>query len=294
MACVAPSLEALALKTAFVFAGGGSLGAVEVGMLRALVHREVQPDFVVGSSVGAINAVHFAADPTPSGVERLERIWRSVRRQDVFPVSPLSALLRALTRREHLVTQAALRRLLERHLPGQRLDDTKLPCYVIATDLLAGTEVRLSAGPAVDALLASTAIPGIFQPVCSAGRHLVDGGVTSNTPIATAIELGASRVIILPTGFACALDAPPRGMVAIALHALTLLIARQLVSDVERLRDRAQMVVVPPLCPLDVSSYDFSRGGELIDRAAESTARWLDSGGLRNPSIAGPLQPHHH
>jgi NTE family protein len=282
------------VQTAFVFAGGGSLGAVEVGMLRALVQKGIQPDFVVGSSVGAINAVQFAADPTLEGVERLERIWRTVRREDVFPVSPLGAMLRLLAGRGHLVAQTALRRLLERHLTVRQLEGTVLPCHVITTDLLGGTEVRLSAGPAVDALIASTAIPGIFQPVCRAGRHLVDGSVTSNTPIATAIELGASRVIVLPTGVACALDAPPRGMFAVALHALTLLIARQLVSDVERLRDRAQMMVVPPLCPLAVSAYDFSRGGELVDRAAESTARWLDDGGLRNSGIAGVLQPHHH
>jgi NTE family protein len=263
-------------------------------MLRALVERGINADFVVGSSVGAINAVQFAADPTPQGVERLQRIWRTVRRQEVFPVSPLGALFRLLTQRGHLAAQTALRRLLERHLTVRHLEDTVLPCHVITTDLLGGTEVRLSAGPAVEALLASTAIPGIFQPVYRAGRHLVDGSVTSNTPIASAIELGASRVIVLPTGMACALEAPPRGMVAVVLHALTLLIARQLVSDVERLRDRAQVVVVPPLCPLAVSSYEFSRGGDLIDRAAESTARWLDRGGLRNPGLSGPLQPHHH
>lgn len=281
-------------KTAFVFAGGGSLGAVQVGMLRALAHSGVQPEFVVGSSVGALNAVQFAADPTPQGVGRLEHIWQTVRREDVFPVSPLGAMLRLLTRRRHLVAQTALRRLLERHLTVRRLEDTVLPCHVVTTDLLDGTEVRLSAGPAVDALLASTAIPGIFQPLCLAGRHLVDGGVTSNTPIATGVDLGANRVIVLPTGIACALAAPPRGIVAVALHALTLLIARQLMSDVERLRDRAEIIVVPPLCPLDVSSYDFSRGGALIDRAAQSTARWLDDGGLRHPTVPGPLRPHHH
>ncbi|MBI1966725.1 MAG: patatin-like phospholipase family protein, partial [Gemmatimonadetes bacterium] len=125
-------------------------------MLRALVRRGVQPDFVVGSSVGAINAVQFAADPTPEGVERLERIWRTVRREDVFPVSPLGAMFRLLTRRGHLVAPTALHRLLERHLTVRQLEDTVLPCHVIATDLLGGTEVRLSAGPAVDALLAST------------------------------------------------------------------------------------------------------------------------------------------
>lgn len=280
--------------TAFVFAGGGSLGAVEVGMLRELVQSGVRPDLVVGSSVGALNAVHFAAVPTPEGVERLERIWRTVRRRDVFPVSPLGAMLRFLTGRGALVPQTALRRLLERHLPLGRLEDAALPRYVVATDLLDGSEVRLSAGPAVDALLASTAIPGIFAPVRHAGRYLVDGGVTNNTPIATAVALGASRVIVLPTGIACALDTPPRGMVAVALHALTLLIAQQLVSDVERLRDRAQILVVPPLCPLAVSSYDFSHGGELIDRAAAATARWLDQGGLQQPQPPETLRPHHH
>ncbi len=281
-------------KTAFVFAGGGSLGAVEVGMLRALVHAGVAPDFVVGSSVGAINAVYFATRLTPDGVDRLERIWRTVRRQEVFPVSTLGAVVGMITRRGYLITQAPLRKLLQHHLPQVRLEDLPLPCNVVATDLLAGTEVRLTAGPAVEALLASTAIPGVFQPVCNAGRHLVDGGVTSNTPIVTAVELGANRVIVLPTGIACALTTPPRGMIAVALQALTFLIARQLVSDVERLRDRTEIVVVPPLCPLDVSSYDFSRGGELIDRAAESTAQWLEGGGLRSPTFPGPLLPHHH
>src|SRR5581483_1688619 len=109
--------------TAFVFAGGGSLGAVEVGMLRELVQSGVRPDFVVGSSVGALNAVHFAAVPTPEGVERLERIWRTVRRRDVFPVSPLGAMLRLLTGRGALVPHTALRRLLERYLPLARLED---------------------------------------------------------------------------------------------------------------------------------------------------------------------------
>src|SRR5260370_7600560 len=167
-------------------------------MLRAPVERGINADFVVGPSVGAINAVQFAADPTPEGVERLERIWRTVRRQQVFPVSPLGALLRLLTQRGHLATQTALRRLLERHLTVRHLEDTVLPCHVITTDLLGGTEVRLSAGPAVEALLASTAIPGIFQPVRHAGRHLADGTLTSNTPTSTPTHPAPSPLISLP------------------------------------------------------------------------------------------------
>ena len=282
------------MGTAFVFAGGGSLGAVEVGMLRALIQADVRPDFVVGSSVGAINAVQFAADPTAEGVARMERVWRSLRRREILPLSHVGAVLRLLTRHSHLVDQGALRRLLQQHLAVSRLNDTRLPCYVITTDLLHGTEVALDSGPAVESLLASTAIPGVFPPSRCGERYLVDGSVASNTPIATALERGASRILVLPTGTACALAAPPRGVLAVALHALTILIARQLTVDVGRLGDRAEIFVVPPLCPLVVSPYDFSRGRELIDRAAEATARWLEDGGLRTPGAVGPLGAHQH
>lgn len=122
----------------------------------------------------------------------------------------------------------------------------------------------------------------------------MDGGVTNHTPLATAVSLGASRIIVLPSGFACALDTAPRGMIAVALHALTLLIARQLVNDVERFQEQTEVVVIPPLCPLGVSSYDFSHSLELIERAAQSTTLWLESGGLRNRAISAELRRHHH
>jgi len=127
-----------------------------------------------------------------------------------------------------------------------------------------------------------------------AGRLLVDGGVTNHTPLATAVSLHAKRILVLPTGFACALETAPRGMIAVALHALTLLVARQLVSDVERFQKHAHIVVVPPLCPLAVPSYDFSKSAELIERAAESTTQWLGSGGLESRDVPAALQRHHH
>jgi len=126
------------MSTAFVFAGGGSLGAVQVGMLRALIAAGSHPDFVVGASVGAINAAYFAADPTSEGVDRLEILWRAIRRRDVFPLSPLRILVRLLTGQGHIVTQSALRHLLERRLPYQRLEDARIPCHIVATDLLGG------------------------------------------------------------------------------------------------------------------------------------------------------------
>jgi len=72
--------------TAFVFAGGGSLGAVQVGMLQALTEQGVQPDFVVGASAGAINAAFFAAYPTRDGADALDALWRGLKRRDVMPM----------------------------------------------------------------------------------------------------------------------------------------------------------------------------------------------------------------
>src|SRR5262249_59694004 len=138
----------------------------------------------------------------------------------VFPFSLIASVLGFFGRTDHLVASAPLRGLIESELPYQRLEHARLPCHVVATDALDGTEVVLSSGVAATALLASAAIPGGFPPVMLDGRRLVDGGVTNNTPISTAVRMGAKRLIVLPTGISCALPAPPRGALALALHAL--------------------------------------------------------------------------
>lgn len=278
-------------KTAFVLAGGGSFGAIQVGMLRELVAHGVVPDLVVGASVGSLNGIHFCSDPTPAGVARLEAVWRGLRRSDVFPVSPRN-LLGIFMGGASLVDPSGLRGLIARHLDLPQLQDTVIPVHVAATDLLTGASVLLSSGPAAEAILASCAIPGAFPPVRIGDRYLIDGAVASNTPVMAALALGCTRLVVLPTGFACALSTAPTGALASAFHALNLLVARQLVRDLEQLAGRVEVATVPPLCPLAVSAYDFSRAGELIERAAQSTRRWLDSGGLEQQRIPGALRPH--
>lgn len=262
-------------------------------MLRALVAHGIAPDLVVGSSVGAINGAYFAGLPNAQGVAQLEAIWRSLRRRDVFPVTWRS-LLGLLTHRNFLVDPGGLRRVIEQRLPYLELEHAAIPLHVVATDLIAGGSVRLSSGPAIEAVLASCAIPAAFPPVRVGERYLIDGAVASNTPISVAVELGAKRVLVLPTGFACALEAPPRDAIGCALHAITLLIAHQLVTEIERCREQVEIITVPPLCPLSVSPYDFSQAGELIERAAERTRRWLDKGGLARERIPGALRGHTH
>ena len=279
-------------KTAFVFTGGGSLGAIQVGMLRVLLAAGVHPDFVVGASVGAINASYFASVPTLEGVATLERIWMGLRRSDIFPLT-LASAIGLLRHPGNLVDPNGLRNVIEEHLPFARLENTQIPLHIMATNLQ-GLSVRLSTGPAIEAILASTAIPGIFPPVEIDGDPLIDGAVAANTPLRLALELGASRVIILPTGYACALKEPPKSAVGKALHAVTLMIAWQLMHELERIPADVQVHLVPALCPLAVSPFDFSSSRELIERAARSSQKWIEDGGLTRPAQPEELAPHRH
>lgn len=280
-------------KTAFVFAGGGSFGAIQVGMLHALAAHGIVADMAFGSSVGAVNAAYYAGDPTIEGIRKLEAIWRSLRRQDVFPIT-WRTLFGFIRRRDFLVTSDGLRKLIETHLPYRNLEDAKIPIYVVATDILSAETVVLSKGPACEAILASAAIPAAFAPVQWRDLFLADGAISSNTPVRVAVAQGARRLIILPTGYACARQSPPVGAVASALHALTLLIARQLISELDGLDPSVDYYVLPPLCPLGGSPYDFSHTGELIARAIESTDQWIDGGGLEVPRIHTQLGLHKH
>jgi NTE family protein len=283
-----------AARTAFVFAGGGSLGAVQVGMLKALTRLRILPDFIVGASVGAINGAYFAAEPDEQGIARLERVWRKLTSTDVFPFSVTNSLLAVLGRRDHLVAPHFLQSLMESELPCKSLDEVRIPCHIVTTNVLTGAEVRLTAGPTTPALLASAAIPAIFPSVSIDGHYLMDGGVANNTPISTAIELGATRIIVLPTGMSCALAKPPLGAVAIAMHALNLLVMRQLISDIERYSRTAELIVLPPLCPVTVTAYDFSQTADLIHRSAASTRLWLKQNGLHDRGTPPALLPHEH
>jgi NTE family protein len=280
-------------KTALVFAGGGSYGAIQVGMLHSLAARGISADMVVGSSVGALNGAYYAGDPTLKGVLQLETIWRGLTRHDVFPVN-WRTLLGFLRRRDFLIPHDGIQKLIDDHLPYRNLQDAELPIHIVATDIVTGDSVVLSEGSAAQAIIASTAIPGAFAPVPYKNFYLADGAISSNTPIKIAIAKGATRLIILPTGYACSTDTPPTGAVATALHALTLLIARQLVSELEDIGPEIEYYVVPPLCPLVGSPYDFSRTSDHIERAIASTDAWLAQGGLQKVGIPDQMRPHAH
>jgi NTE family protein len=275
---LAPSAPAIdgEVRTAFVLSGGGSLGAVQVGMLQALAEAGIRPDMLIGTSVGAVNAAWIGGRPDHDGALLLGQVWRGLRRQDIFPLSPWSGARGLLGRSNHVISNTSLGQVLRKHLPFERLEEAAVPVHVIATELKTGRAVLMSSGPAVPALLASTAIPGIFPPVTIGRRDFIDGGVANHTPIAAAMDLGASRIFVLPVGYPW-LRQEPANALGMALHALARFIEQKLDAEVAAYRHLADIQVLPTLDAPAVSPADFSHTDELITRGYKSCRKYLAS-----------------
>ena len=283
------------VNTAFVLSGCGSLGAIQVGMLRGLLEWGEAPSFLVGSSAGALNAAIFAGNPSLGGVHRLADLWRSVRRRDLFPVQLGSLVAGLFGRSGYLVSSKGLRSIIERNVGFRNLEQAMAPIHIVATEVTSGKEVVLSLGSAVDAVLASTAIPGVCPAVRMAGHTLVDGGLARSAPISVAVALGAKRVIVLPAGFSCARRSAGDGVVPRAMDAISMMVAARLVRDGEHWIDsHIELRMAPPPCPISTSPYDFTAADELMIRALESTRIWLHNGGLEIGEIPRNLYPHEH
>ena len=187
------------MKTAFVLGGGGVLGAFEVGMLRALAEAGVQPDVVVGTSVGAINGAFVAADPDGAAA-RLDQLWQGADLQEAFSENFIGRITQLVRSGTHLHTIDPLRRLLERNLPAAEFADLRLPFQCVAASIEGACATWFSSGPLVPAVLASCAVPGLLPPVELGGEHYFDGGLVDSIPVGRAVELGASIIYVLHVG----------------------------------------------------------------------------------------------
>jgi len=262
------------MTCAFVLPGGASLGAVQVGMLEALLEAGITPDFIVGTSAGALNGCWLAGHPDVDGVAELRQLWKSVRRKDVFPLSPLGAVRALAGRRDHVVSAGRLERWLSERVPFQRLEDATVPLHVMATDLMTGEPVVLSTGDIVAALLASTAMPGIFPPVSIDGRLLVDGGVTSDTPVPEAVQLGADVIYVLPT-VGVERGSRPRSAPGVALLALAHMLGHASDSEVAASAATTTVYVAPAPATGSISPFNFDHSEELMDTGFAATRAWL-------------------
>jgi NTE family protein len=268
------------MPVAFVLSGGASLGAAQAGMLQALYEREIRPDLVVGTSVGAINAAFIGSrPPTVRTAHELQRIWRGMSRAQVFPANPLTATLGFLGLRNHSVSAGSLRRLVTRHVDVARLEDAEIALHVVATDVMTGGEVLLSTGSAVDAVLASAAIPGIFPPIERGSQLLMDGAIANNTPISHAVELGADRVIVLQAIRAGRLTRAPRGVVAAGLSAALHALTRRFAEDVDRYSSAVELTILPAPALEGMLPSEFGHTDELIAEGLRGARAMLAGGG---------------
>jgi NTE family protein len=187
------------VSTAFVFGGGGLLGASEVGMLRAVMEAGHRPDLVLGTSIGAINGALVAADPTPACVTELISTWVSLTGSDLFS-GRLKRLRVAAASRTHLHSIEPLRALLEDRLGPIGIEDLAVPFQCCAASIERAAETWFSRGPLATAVTASCAVPGLFGPVEVDGEHYLDGGLVNSLPVGRAVTLGADVIFVLHVG----------------------------------------------------------------------------------------------
>jgi len=277
--------------TALVLGGGSSRGAIQIGMLQVLTEHGFVPDRIFGSSVGAINGVGFAADPTREGVERMTQVWLHIRREDIYPQGRLHGPWLYLQQRDAVYANSGLRAIVAAGFPHESLEDAVVPVEVVATSLVDGGERWFTHGPAVDAVLASSAMPAIFPPVEIDGEKYIDGGVVDNVPIQRAIDAGATRIVVL-------LCAPPifqppvsRRPVEGMVNALFIAIHARFVRDMARLPEDVEVIVCMGPEGTSRDFDDFSTTEHLIALGRAEASEVVRRYGLGTIAYPAPPMP---
>ena len=261
---------------AFVLSGGANLGAEQAGMLVGLLEAGIRPDVLVGTSIGAANAAYLAADPTLDRALELSQLWQRVRAKDIFPINPLG-IVRAVTRGGSLFPTAPFRELLEQEIPYASIEDASIPLRIVATAFEDGSEVVFDSGSVIDAVLASTALPGVFAPHQIGDRWYLDGGLVDQVPLAPAIDAGACTLYVLSVGFPCPPPRDHRSARAVLMHSMGILLSQKVRFDGDHLPTHnpgLRVVQIPPVCS-QVGLRDFSHAPQMVEQARKQTLAFL-------------------
>ena len=258
-----------------MLSGGGNLGALQVGMLQALVEHAVVPDVVLGCSIGAMNGAAFALEPTSAGMDRLRAHWLDG--ESVIPSTRLPSVVQLVRKGESLHSSDGLRRSLEVLLgPTRRFDDLELPFECIAAEVETAAEHWFREGYLVPAILASAALPAVFPVVTIEGHRYVDGGVVDNVPISRAVELGCREIYVLHVGRHGKPDAEIRRPIDAAMQAYWVARNGRFARDLAAMPDGVEAIILPPGDRPDLRYDDFSRTVELITRGYDNAMGFLE------------------
>ena len=268
------------MTTAFVLGGGGVLGAHEVGMLKALADARIEPDLVVGTSVGAINGAFVAADPA-GAAERLSELWRSDALQAAFSETLWGRAVRLARSGTHLHSMEPLRHMLGGMLPAADFADLALPFQCVAACIERASACWFSTGPLVPAVLASCAVPGLLPPMRIGGEHYFDGGLVDSIPVGRAVALGARTVYVLQVGRIESPLAVPRRPWEVAVVAFEIARRHRFHEEISAVPEGVQVHVLPAggnLRAPDLSQLryrDKTMVSSSIERAHEAAASYL-------------------
>jgi NTE family protein len=296
--------------TAFVLSGGGARGALQVGMLRALLEQGEKPDVIVGTSIGAWNGVWLAREPSLRGLNGLARIWHRLTPSSVLlgrepygsPNSRaisamlfLSAVQRMTQGYASLYGDAGLQNLATDLIRDATFEDLRLPLYVVAANLSRATREVFSTGPLKLPVLASSAIPGIFPPVHIGDNIYVDGGALDNVSIDLAVDLGARRLFVLDVGYDMshgsdvhwpgepsaetgrASGAGPHPLQAVLERSAQVMSHYHLTRALQHLPPGIECHVLRP-SPADVGgTLDFGKADEWMEHAYTGAREYLDA-----------------
>ena len=265
---------------ALVLSGGGAKGAYEAGVAAAFVERGLPIRLVAGSSAGALNAAMIAS----GRADRLEALWRSVTREQVYSLRapiffagflPGWLTLYVLSETTALFDPSPLRELIGASLDFEQIRASAIRLLVTATDLVR-REKRVfdNATVTVDALMAASAVPGLFPPVEVDGAMLVDGGLTGRAPVLEALEADPSlgRAVVVMSYAPTERGAPPTTMRRALEESFELIMIRQIRRDTELAQfryPRVDVQLLTPSSPLSLRPLDFD---------AEAMARLLALG----------------
>jgi NTE family protein len=265
---------------AFVLGGGGMLGAAEVGMLQALLERGLVPDLVVGSSVGALNGVALAAEPTLAAVHRLADSWVQLGSRDVFSGSLVGQLATVARHGTYLHENGSLRKLIVEAAGDGVIEDLPVTFQCVASSIEAAGAHWFDRGPIAEAVLASCAVPGLFPPVRVGDEHFLDGGLVRSVPVGRAVDLGAGEIYVLHVG---RIEQPlrvPRRPWEVATVAFEIARRHQLGDDLGRVPPGLQVHLLPTGGPagrtVSLRSRRSQSGPERIRLAHSATAEYLD------------------
>jgi NTE family protein len=259
-----------------VLSGGGSLGAYEIGVIDALVRRNVVPDLIVGTSAGAINGAYWAIHQGGDVAGTLLDSWRSVRSEELLPGGRLAALRSLIANRNNLYGSRGLARLVARHAPADaRLEDLPIPTAITVTDAITGERVVLRQGPLRAAVLASAAIPGVFPPIDVDGRLCIDGGVAANCDLEAVVEAGIDQAIAVVLSDYRP-DGPPLNMGEVLARSVLFSLRRQTELTLHAVTGQLQVALLQPTLVRTPPLGDFSKSQELFELGKTMTEELCD------------------